>query len=552
MKNKIVIFNIVIVTLALLTVFFSSISINKNAHRKEAEKEIITITDIYAENYSDDITSTAPAGVRITVIDADKTVIADSEDSSLVGKPHENREEITAAWEGTPKVVTRKSESLGAETVYYAEKVAVGNSFVIVRTAIKVETINEYVFNTLPTYVYVFISVLFVSYIAGILATMNLVKPLEQVKNTLAAVNNGETVKPSFDKTQDAGVREMLGEITDISEKLQNSIKTANSEKERLDYILSNVSDGIVVLDDGGIISVMNKVACKIFCGEGFTGRNYTTLTADEKFRDEIKDAYSLRESRSFEFETDGKTYMVSVSALENSFTVVVLTDITQMKNGERMRGEFFANASHELKTPLTAVKGFNDLISLRTTDDEIKAFTQKSDKEITRLISLISDMLDLSKLETLKNVEAETLDLGKVAAEVKESLSPLAASKKVAVTCVGNGNVKMEREHAVELVKNLVENAIRYNNENGEVKITVSDKNGKTTLTVADNGIGIEEEHLNRIFERFYRVNKSRSRETGGTGLGLSIVKHICTLYGTEISVSSRYGVGTTVTVTF
>ncbi len=553
MKNKIVVFNIVIVTLALLIVFFSGISLIKKSHLEEAEKQIVTVTDVYAANYSDNITATAPKDIRITVIDENKTVIADSQDNSLVGKPHENREEITAAWEGNPKVVTRKSESLGADMVYYAKKVTVGDTFVIVRAAIKVEEINQYVFNALPTYVYVLISVLFVSYIAGILATVNLIKPLEEVKNTLAAVNNGEKISRSYDNESDSDVREMLGEIADVGEKLQNSISEANAERERLNYVLANVSDGITVIDANGIVTVMNKVACGVFGGDGFIGRKYTALTADEKFLSEISETISLREPRSFEYESEGNIYMVTARALENSFAVIVLTDITQIRNGEKMREEFFANASHELKTPLTAIKGFNDLIALKTSDEEIKSFTAKSDKEITRLVSLIGDMLDLSKLENGgKITDAEDLDLGKIATEVAESLAPLAASKKISVSVSGNGIVRMEREHAVELVKNLVENAIRYNNENGKVEVSVLNDGGNVVLRVKDNGIGIEEEHLGRIFERFYRVNKSRSRETGGTGLGLSIVKHVCALYNAEPVVHSRYGEGTTVEVKF
>lgn len=553
MKNKIVIFNIVIVTLALLIVFFSGISLIKKSHLEEAEKQVVTVTDVYAANYSDNITATAPKDIRITVIDANKTVIADSQDSAIVGKPHENREEITAAWEGSPKVVTRKSESLGADMVYYAKKVTVGDTFVIVRAAIKVEAVNQYMFNALPTYVYVLISVLFVSYIAGILATVNLVKPLEEVKNTLAAVNNGEKINRSYDNKSNSDVREMLGEIADVSEKLQNSINEANTERERLDYVLANVSDGITVIDAGGIVTVMNKVACGVFGGDGFIGRKYTALTADEKFLSEIGETVALRETRSFEYENEGNIYMVIARALENSFTVIVLTDITQIRNGEKMREEFFANASHELKTPLTAIKGFNDLIALKTSDEEIKSFTAKSDKEITRLVSLIGDMLDLSKLENSgKIADAEELDLGKIATEVAESLAPLAANKKISVSVSGNGIVRMEREHAVELVKNLVENAIRYNNENGKVEVSVLNDGGNVVLRVKDNGIGIEEEHLGRIFERFYRVNKSRSRETGGTGLGLSIVKHVCALYNAEPVVHSRYGEGTIVEVKF
>ena len=160
--------------------------------------------------------------------------------------------------------------------------------------------------------------------------------------------------------------------------------------------------------------------------------------------------------------------------------------------------------------------------------------------------------MLDLSELESQKDVNPEDVSLAQVAESVKESLAPVAKEKRVNISIDGDAIVRMEKEHAIELVKNLVENGVKYNRKGGFVKVTISADSSHTILTVADDGIGIEEKHQQRIFERFYRVNKSRSRETGGTGLGLAIVKHICTLYNADLSLTSKLGVGTIVNVTF
>lgn len=241
---------------------------------------------------------------------------------------------------------------------------------------------------------------------------------------------------------------------------------------------------------------------------------------------------------------------MVSARALENEMEVLVLSDITAIKTSEKTRSEFFANASHELKTPLTAIKGFNDIIGLQTNEQETKALSEKIDTEVSRIIALLKDMLDLSELESQKDVNPEDVSLARIAESVKESLAPIAKEKNVQISIDGDAIVRMEREHAIELVKNLVENGVKYNRSGGYVKVTISSDASHTTLTVADDGIGIEEKHQQRIFERFYRVNKSRSRETGGTGLGLAIVKHICTLYNADLSLTSKLGVGTTVTV--
>ena len=188
----------------------------------------------------------------------------------------------------------------------------------------------------------------------------------------------------------------------------------------------------------------------------------------------------------------------------------------------------------------------------MTATQPDIKELSGRIDKEVARIINLINDMLDLSMLESEKEPKKEEVELSDVVKDVQGSLEILAKERGVSVKASGKGVVMMEREHAVELVKNLTENAIRYNEKGGHVEVDVSEDDKKVVLTVKDDGIGIEEEHLQRIFERFYRVNKSRSRETGGTGLGLSIVKHIAVLYGADVNISSTFGVGTTVTVTF
>lgn len=219
------------------------------------------------------------------------------------------------------------------------------------------------------------------------------------------------------------------------------------------------------------------------------------------------------------------------------------MSEITAVKNNEKNRSEFFADASHELKTPLTAIKGFNDMILLKAEDETIRNFSLKVDKEVIRIIGLINDMLDLSKLESPRELLPVRVDLREIAENVSVTLTPLASKKHVCVSVSGEGIVFAEAEHMTELVKNLVENGIRYNNPGGIVKVIISRVEDGIQLEVKDNGIGIEEKYQGRLFERFYRVNKSRSRETGGTGLGLAIVKHICELYGATLSLTSKLG---------
>lgn len=552
MKNKILIFNLAIITLALLTVFFSGITLNKNSHRAEAEAEVKTLTEAYKSTYDekhiDKMFENSPEGVRLTVINDKGEVVKDTDGE--ITENHLGREEIIAAIGGNPKVVVRYSNSLKKDMVYYALKAErTDGGYDFIRVAIPVADVDGYVKSTIPTLIYVLIASIFICYIASILMTNSLVKPIKDVKDKITAVKNGDySVK--IPASGDEEVNTMLSEINDVSELLQKSIQKANDEKERLDYILSNISDGIIVLGADGTITEFNKNASKIFdIAEPF-GKNYSILTANENFNAEISDCLSNGADKRFEYSDGGKTFIASVNRLDNGYTIIVLSDITAEKNSEKTRSEFFANASHELKTPLTSIKGFNDIVSMSTKEEKTKELSLKIDKEVTRIVTLINDMLNLSRLEAEEKPQAEKIDLKKVSEDVIESLSALADKKNVTVKLSGEGIVDMESEHAVELVKNLVENAIRYNNDGGHVFVDIKKADGAVKLSVKDDGIGIEDKYKQRIFERFYRVDKSRSREMGGTGLGLSIVKHICTLYNAELTLESTLGVGTTITV--
>lgn len=553
MKKKIIIFNFIIITLSLLATFLFGIKINKNSHLKEAKEKVTEITQILAQNYTDEqiATTSVPDNVRVTIVDSLGNVIADSQD--LSSENHLKREEIISALQGSPKTVKRYSTTLKKDMVYYALKVSVnnGSSYVFVRVAIPVESVNSYVLGTIPPIIYVLIVTLTLSFIASFIATNSLVKPLKEIKSKLAGVNNG-VYKEIIPTSSDKEINEMLMEINSISEKLEDNIKCAKQDNEKLNYLLNNITDGIIVLNENGTITVANKIATWLFDVKDCVGKNYSILTLNDNFLEEINNSLKNKTDGIFETEINSKYYNVTVKALENDFTIIVLSDITAVKNGEITRSEFFANASHELKTPLTAIKGFNEIVALKTKDEEVKKLSDKIKKETDRIILLINDMLNLSKLEVLKAPVLENVDLNAVSQDVAESLSSLSKQKHVKVTIEGTANVLMEKEHSIELIKNLVENAIRYNDKNGNVKVSLSENEKQSTLIVSDDGIGIDEENQQRIFERFYRVNKSRSRETGGTGLGLAIVKHICALYRAELSLKSKLGVGTTIKIVF
>lgn len=557
MKKKIIVTNVIIVVFALLILFLSGISITKSIYKKQAEERIIDVANIYAENYtsSDKVVKNVPKDYRVTVVDKSGKVLSDSETADVSNmENHIDREEIVAALHGKPVAVTRRSDTTNKDMVYSAVKVDLSaDDYVFVRVSTPVDSVNLYATSTILPNFYVLIAAIIAAVILSVVLTKSLVKPMAEIKNNLIALNNG-TFTPSTPSEKDPEINKMLSEINDIGEKLSDTITTVSEDNKKLDYILNNVSDGIVVITREGNIEVMNDNAKLVFdVKNDAISSNYTVLSANEKFISAVSDAVNERINKVFEFTTAAHdVYLTSIRCLDGGMTIIVLSDITAVKHGEEIRSEFFANASHELKTPLTAIKGFNDVIGMKSKDGDIRTLSAKIDKEVNRVVSLIDDMLNLSKLETTKTPIIEKVDLVAVAYDAEESISALARDKNVNIEISGEGTVDMEKDHAYELVKNLMENAVRYNEDGGHVFVSVDEKADKVTLKVKDDGIGIDEENQSRIFERFYRVNKSRSRETGGTGLGLSIVKHVAELYGAKLTLSSTLGAGTEITVSF
>lgn len=557
MKKKIIVTNVIIVVFALLVLFLSGISITKSIYKKQAEERIIDVANIYAENYTsfDKVVKNVPKDYRVTVVDKSGKVLSDSETADVSNmENHIDREEIVAALHGKSVAVTRRSDTTNKDMVYSAVKVNLSSDdYVFVRVSTPVDSVNLYATSTILPNFYVLIAAIIAAVILSIVLTKSLVKPMAEIKNSLIALNNG-TFTPSTPSEKDPEINKMMSEINDIGEKLSDTITTVSEDNKKLDYILNNVSDGIVVITADGNIEIMNDNAKLVFdVKNDAISSNYTVLSANEKFISAVSDAVNKRINKVFEFTTAAHdVYLTSIRCLDGGMTIIVLSDITAVKQGEEIRSEFFANASHELKTPLTAIKGFNDVIGMKSKDDDIRTLSSKIDKEVNRVVSLIDDMLNLSKLETTKTPIVEKVDLVAVAYDAEESISALARDKNVNIEISGEGTVDMEKDHAYELVKNLMENAVRYNEDGGHVIVSVDEKADKVTLKVKDDGIGIDEENQSRIFERFYRVNKSRSRETGGTGLGLSIVKHVAELYGAKLTLSSTLGAGTEITVSF
>lgn len=564
MKKRLLISNIVVITIAILLVFGLGIIVTNNNNIEQAKQKVVQLTDIYVKTFDikGDYNESTDSDIRLTVIDKNGKVIADSEVSDLGSLDnHLNREEVIAAVNDEPKVVTRSSSSTGREQIYYAKKIMLSDDdFVIFRVAILSDSVKQYLVKSLPLMVSVLIGTFAVTIIISYFISEKSLKPYQQVKENLTAINNGNYQR-NFRIDKDQDINSMLIEIDDLSKKIDVNIKNLRAERNKFDYVLNGINDGVIAVDKQEKIILINQRAKEIFgLSENCEGLNYNAITDNRMLIEAIGSCLKNSEGQILEIKYNDRIYLVIVKTLNENWednglgetAAVILTDISASKKNAEMRSEFFDNAGHELKTPLTAIKGFNELLNMKTEDEQSKKYIAQIAKEVDRMLLLINDMLNLSDLENKKELEKERIDLCKAAEEVVSDLLPMTDEKNVTITVGGEGFVAAEPKHIYELIKNLVENSVKYNDIGGSVRVNISSASENVVLEVADNGIGIAAEHQQRIFERFYRVEKSRSRKAGGTGLGLSIVKHICLLYNAELALESKPGIGTKITVVF
>lgn len=560
MKKGFILYSIIISLIATVLMFSLGIFVEMTSNTAQAEDKVIAIANIYADMYTDggDFVK-SDDNVRVTVISADGTVIDDTDNDDVSSMDnHLSRQEVRAALSGKPEAVVRYSDTAGHDMMYYAVKKDIGDTHVFIRAAVSVKSITDYLVKSLPLTVAIMLLAILMSVIVGLFFGDRLLRPLSQVKDSLRAISSGKYVK-SIQTGTDSDINKILSEIDDIGEKLEKNVAELKDERSKLDFIINNINDAVIAVDKDKNICLINDVAKDIFDIEGdAVGKSVNMLEYNKQLAGAIDGGATEGHNAVFETKIGTSIYLVTVKTLAGGWTgrgditAVILSDITASKESEKTRSEFFANAGHELKSPLTAILGFSELSVIENKNDKLDIPLAGIAREAARMLALIEDMLGLSRLESAEPVEKKPVDLRLAAEDVKAGLSGIAADKNVTVSVTGNGTVNADYSHIYSLIKNLLENAVRYNKDGGMAEVSISETSNAVKLKVSDTGIGVESKHQTRIFERFYRVEKSRSRKLGGTGLGLAIVKHICLVYDADIKLQSRVGFGTVVTVSF
>ena len=562
MKRKILLTNIFTVLfsifLFLAISLFSVIQVNRNNSEsflrnqlsiaqsilEEKEERGESISDMMKE--TSDIMTSSTSYLRITFLNADGEVLFDSAKDAIQEENHLQRPEIQDL--GT--IYVRMSDTLHMKMMYIAA--CSPDISYYVRIAFPLRTIDKVVSSIL-----IFAS-LFAILLTILCSTVNSLlinhelNPLKVESVRLAKLVNRDTIEPG-DELESIALN-----IEETERFIQQKVDDLTREKEKLNYIIDQMKEGLIIVDDQGNIILINERA-----KEFFPSKSYQRLI-DVTILPEIIGCYKkamLGVETSREIQSENEALFMTSQTISTDWSTdnrravsLFFSNISEEKKLENAKKDFFANASHELKSPLTSILGYAQMIEqgFLETKEEVKEALEKIRQEGKRMNDIISEMLDLSRLESeSKSEEYKVLSLQEALEHNINLLLTSANEKNIEIRIEGeNFSVYLIKEDLDILLKNLLENAIRYNKQNGKVLISLVKE--KHLLSIQDTGIGIPEESLSRIFERFYRVDKSRSRKLGGTGLGLSIVKHICTNERIQIHVASKLDEGTTFTLTF
>ena len=542
LSSCLVAFTVLIISLAMSTgVLFNQFEKQVEQELKE-ESELIAsvVEDAGVENIADyDFGSR-----RVTVIGKDGGVIFDSQADASKMENHADREEFKEAVLYGTGMSSRYSDTLTQKNIYYALKLSDGS---VLRLSSPHSTIFAIISDLIGPICLIVLLALILSAILAIKLSESILKPI----NALDLVN------PENNKTYDE-LAPLLTKINRQKLVIENQLHEAKQKQKEFKLITDNMREGLLVIDGNSDILTYNAAAEKLLDITDETSLAALKIYRSTQVIDAVDEALKGNNSEC-QITQHSRQYSLIANPVfrdgEIIGAVIVLLDITEKAQREQLRREFTANVSHELKTPLTSIYGFAELMKDGDMKKEdMEDFAKSIYDETKHLITLVGDIIKLSTLdEKSRFYEKEKVDLYALACEIAERLKVDAAKKHVTVNVEGE---KAEyvgvRQILTDIIYNLCENAIKYNRENGSVDISVKENENNIVLKVKDTGIGIPQEHQERVFERFYRVDKSHSKEIGGTGLGLSIVKHGVMYHGGEISMVSEPGKGTEITVTF
>ena len=491
----------------------------------------------YIENFDND-------KKRITLVSADGTVLADTKAIVEELENHADRKEIKDALEKGSGTSSRHSETLMQKTLYYAEKLEDG-------TVLRVATTQNSVFVILLGLMQPLIIIIVLALLISLFLSHRLSKAI------IKPINELDLDDPSANETYEE-LTPLLKKLSTQKKTINNQIKEAKQSREEFKLITENMSEGLLIIDKDANVLSYNQSAIRLLEIPEEQKGSVLTFNRTKGFRLAVEKALSGERCES-DIAHDDKSYeLIATPVYVNEKVigaVIVIIDVTESVKREQLRQEFTSNVSHELKTPLTSISGFAEMMKSGGMPEEtVMDFSKSIYDEAQRLITLVSDIMKISELDEGTVVfEKEQVDLCELSKDIVSRLSSVAGKRNISLNVIGDSaTVFGTRKILDEMIYNLCDNAIKYNNENGIVDVIINQTNDKVCITVRDTGIGIPLSEQGRVFERFYRVDKSHSKLVGGTGLGLAIVKHSAAFHDAEITLESTENIGTSVTITF
>ena len=486
------------------------------------------------------------ASNRITWVDQDGTVLYDNTADAATMENHGDREEIREAMLGSQGTARRESATLSQRTVYVAQRLEDGT---VIRLAGQQHTVVRLLLSMVQPMLLILAVTLVFTAVLSTRLSRGIIRPVLELDLEHPEENGGV-----YDE-----LSPLLTRIRRQNDTIQSQIELLRRRRQEFTALTENMSEGFLLLDQKGRVLSYNTGALKLLGAQAPAEEaNVLTLDRSDPFRQVVSQVLEGRRCQG-RLERNGRSLQLLADPVFRddacAGAVLVLLDVTEKEQGEQMRREFTANVSHELKTPLTSISGMAEIMKdglVRAED--IQGFAADIYKESQRLIRLVEDIIHLSRLdEGGADLEKKEVDLLELARTVQERLRPTAGQSGVELEVSGEHQTISGIPSVVEeMIYNLLDNAIKYNHPGGKAAVTVSGAPDGVVVTVSDTGIGIPLEDQNRVFERFYRVDKSHSKEIGGTGLGLSIVKHAAALHNAQVELNSTPGQGTTVRLCF
>lgn len=504
--------------------------------------------------------------LRISVISTNGTVIADTSTDIAINPManHTNRSDVIEALHSSKNKTAfsiHTSISQKVPYIYASKKIkADDNRDYILRISMPIESVNKYLITFLFTAVMVIGIVIIIMTLILPSTARNIMLPFYSIKETL---DNIDGSKPQNIKnlTGFNDINDILYDINELAIDLNNNIIGYQTEREKLNYVLENIAQGIVAINKNKDIFFINRFAIELLNMQESEFKNLNEIIKDKSVISKIEDAIKLNRFSKFDIKEHNMNIEINVIPILNNKNISALIkfeDVTDIRKIEIEKQDFFINASHELKTPLTSILGYSELLinmnSKNKNSDKKTDFIKRINSEALRMKELVLNMLTLSRMEAnWQETIDEKIDIKDIIFNVLESNKINAQKKNINMEIkTESAFIMANKEKITEVINNLVDNAIKYTDEEGHIKIDLKNNGDKATFVVKDDGCGIENKYLNRIFERFFRVKNEKYLKVQGTGLGLTIVKNICAHYNADIYIESEKDKGTEVSVVF